>query len=156
MPKTTTCFDVIFKGSKARDCFSCAALIPCSHVAWNQHRQERQDHSLCFSQKSLMAATMSCRLYCSLISSTPVRHAFIRSQSLQSIRSPCMCSPAKPPAALRIFAGTRPGLLPCHAKILHCATCYIRTSCFTGRPIRWHSLRSRSFFAYSLLGEPPQ
>lgn len=68
MPKTTTCFDVMFNGSKAIDCFSCAVLIPCSHVAWNQHRQEWQDHNLCVSQKSLMAAPMSCRLYCSVIS----------------------------------------------------------------------------------------
>src|SRR5947207_3103558 len=28
-PKTTTCFDVNFKGSKARDCFVYAPCIPC-------------------------------------------------------------------------------------------------------------------------------
>jgi hypothetical protein len=66
MPKTTTCFDVIFNGSKARGCFSCTVLIP--DCISESNLQERQDHSLCFSQKSLMAAPMSCRLYCSLIS----------------------------------------------------------------------------------------
>ena len=36
MPKTTTCFDVMFNGSKARGCFSCTVLIPGSCVSGNQ------------------------------------------------------------------------------------------------------------------------
>ncbi len=36
MPKTTTCFDVISNGSKARGCFSCTVLIPGSFVSGNQ------------------------------------------------------------------------------------------------------------------------
>lgn len=66
MPKTTTCFDVIFKGSKARDCFSWAVLIPGSGVAGHQTYRSGRSHSL-RSQKRAHGCFLSFRLCCSLI-----------------------------------------------------------------------------------------
>ncbi len=60
-------------------------------------------------------------------------------------RCPYLARHAKPPAALQIFAGTRPGSLPCHAKILHCATCAFVPHALTSRPSLWHSQRISSF-----------
>src|ERR1700733_9926837 len=51
MPKTTTCFDPIFKGSKARDCFSCTVLIPGSLVAGNQTYRIGLSHFLQLHKK---------------------------------------------------------------------------------------------------------
>ena len=69
----------------------------------------------------------------------------------KSTRCPRMCSPTKPPAAFRFFAGTRLRSLPCHAKILHCATWALSRLFRSPQPV---ALAGNPLSLGSLFGEP--
>ena len=141
MPKTTTCSDLLsFKGSRARDCFSCTVLIP--DCIWESNLQERQVTFFASHKKvSWLLPVLWALLFAHFKQSFVPCSVLIRSQTPNSIRNPRMCSPAVPPSALRIFAATRPGLLPCHAKILHCAIW--RYPACSNCPSRWRLLETR-------------
>ena len=130
-------------------------------------------HILCLSQKSLTAATVSFRQFPSLQErssaysqvsfarhrashkSTPCFHeaanhteqTFLHLVSRQKFtRCQYLCSPAKPSAALRIFAGTLLRLF--HATQKSCTVRPGRYHALTDRPSRWHSQETRIRYGF--------
>ncbi len=115
-------------------------IVSRSLVAGHQHPQERHRTFFAASQKSLMAAAMSFRLYCSLISN-------IASLSFHSFTEPKVHSQPSyllaryATGCVTDFCCRKPALISCHAKILHCAIW--RYPALSNCPIRWHSLETR-------------
>ena len=105
MPKTITCPEIAFlKRKQSKRSFFLYSIDTRLHLGINTFRSG-MSHSLQLHKKASWLLLCPLGLLFGHFKHT-IRHVLIPSQSLKSIRSPCMCSPAMPPAAFRIFAAT--------------------------------------------------
>ena len=121
MPKTTTCFDPIFKGSKARDCFSCTVLIPGSLVAGNQTYRIGLSHFLQLHKK--VSWLLPCPVGFAVRSFQAHHPARFHSLTEPKVHSqPLYVLAREATGCVTDFCCHKPRLISCHVKILHCAT----------------------------------
>lgn len=130
-----------FNGSKARDCFSCTVLIP--DCIWESNLQERFGTFFASHKK------VSWLLQCPLVLTAHSLQTQL-SQRLYSLTEPKVHSQPlyvlarETTGCVTDFCWHTPWLIAMPRKNPALCDLCIRTSCFTYRPIRWHSQRNRS------------